>query len=219
MIYERAYLLQANPTELRPLIISGVGQTPLNVERNKTSQLIIVEFTLALTWPELILLYAVIDAYLISTRTYTTATQLDASVTDEWNVLAVATDIATYTIPAWILFDEGNNIELYIVWTFAANANSKRVQVYLWTSLIYDTLAQGQNDWSFRLIAKVFKDWTSQKIGVDVWYSDEVTLFPDEYRFEATAVDMSISQIIKVVATWVDTNDIVKKFHKVFYNL
>lgn len=132
-------------------------------------------------------------------------------VTDVPNDWAFETNIAEYTVPGEMLWNDGDSVFLESFWKFWTTANGKRLKAYVWLETVFDSWSQAQNDWDWHLIIKVFKSWLTQKVIVSAKYSDEVTLFADVIEYTNTTQDTTVDMLVRVTGEGIDPDDVTCK--------
>lgn len=132
---------------------------------------------------------------------------LNANTTLTGNEGTGEDDLSAYTIPADTLNTNGDQIEFIMTFTFAANANAKRVRVYYGATTIYDSGSQNQNSGSMEIRGTIIrKGATSQLISFS--QNNDAALFPIRSGYTTAAETLSSTVILKATAEAVADNDI-----------
>lgn len=125
------------------------------------------------------------------------------------NVGAGEDDLQVHTVPANQLATQGQWIEFEFVFTFAANANSKRVRLYYAGNLFYDSTAQVQNGGVLIVRGRIVRGTTNSfYIPFTVQSAATVPLFTSTVAHFVGTVVFGSSQIVKSTGTAVADNDV-----------
>lgn len=143
--------------------------------------------------------------------------QVSNVVTDVVNDGAFETDLAVYTIPQEMLWDDGDAVSLEAFGEFWTTINGKRIKAYAWSETVFDSWSQIQNDWDWNVVVKIFKSWLNQRVLVSATYSDEVTLFGDVIKYTETTQDMVTDMLIRVTWEGIDPDDVTCKVSTASY--
>lgn len=139
---------------------------------------------------------------------------LNINTTPVGNIGVGADDLITYSLPANMMKNNGDYLEVEGWGTLAANANSKTITVNFGSQVIYTTAANAANggSWSFR--AKIVRlTETTQSIDVD-FLSNNTTLQNDANYPTVTTdgtQDLTTAIAIKCTGEAVDDNDIIQQ--------
>jgi hypothetical protein len=160
---------------------------------------------------------AIGDTYISSASTWNgKGANLVTNTTDVGNVGAGVDDLITYTIPAGKLATNGDYLEFTMTFVFAANANSKQVQVIYGGTTVYASGAQAQNDGTMEIRGTIIRTGAAtQKITFHE--INNGTLFTDYADYVTAAETLSGTVVLKATGEGVNTGDITQKILTVKY--
>lgn len=132
---------------------------------------------------------------------------LSFNYTPASNINAGATDLMSYSLPANMMKNNGDYLEIEAWGTFGANANNKRVTLNFGSQTIFDTGTSAINGGSWSFSGKVSRiSATSQKINTTGVYNNLAQSQPT-----TGTQDLAQATIIKCVGTGVSSNDITQE--------
>lgn len=126
------------------------------------------------------------------------------------NVTTGEDNLLTVSIPADALLGGGTGYRLRCWGTFAANANAKRVRVYLGATLIFDTGALAFNGTKWKYEALILRTGTDAQDCSVEWKSTDA-LKPYDLNFPTAIEDENAAITFKTTGEGVATNDIVQE--------
>jgi hypothetical protein len=142
-------------------------------------------------------------------------TNVITHVVNDW---AFETNLAEYIVPSEMLWYNGDAVFLEAVWSFGANANGKKLKVYVWSEVVYDSTSQIQSWGKWSVSLWVYKsDIVAQKVIVKVDYSSDVLLFTKQLVSVGTTQDMTVDMTIRVTGEWIDPDDVVSNLSVASY--
>lgn len=127
------------------------------------------------------------------------------------NVDAGEDDLKTRSILANTLNQTYGSIYFQMVFTFAANANSKQVKAYLQTSQVYASSAQNQNGGALTLEGRIMRGTSATDTRVNVWTTG-TTLYPAGTTYTVTAEDVTTALTLKATGEGVGSADIAQRY-------
>lgn len=134
----------------------------------------------------------------------------NVNTTSVGNVDAGEDDLIQYTLIANSLDADGSFLEIEAFGIFAANANNKRIRLYLGSTVLIDTTAIAANSGSWIINSRVIRvSSNSQKIITKI-ISDN-TLIVDSANYVLGAEDLTTGLIIKCTGEATTTNDVVQE--------
>lgn len=132
------------------------------------------------------------------THTTGTLAVVDVSVS---NTSTSATDLQTYVMPAGMMFDNGDQIEIIAAGTFAANTNNKTVALVLGSTTLYTTSAAAANAGSWMIRAIVSRTGSATQRSMAAWNSSNATIGIAGALYVAGTEDFTTALTIKTVGT------------------
>jgi hypothetical protein len=136
--------------------------------------------------------------------------------TDVGNVGAGEDDLHSKSIAASTLSVDGEALEATFVFTFAANANSKRVRIYFGATAVYDSTAQVQNGGSLSVRVRIVRTGAATQRGSATAVNDAGTpLFGDVHQYTTPGETLSGAVTFKATGEGVADNDIVNKMTEI----
>lgn len=126
------------------------------------------------------------------------------------NLGSAATNLMTYTLPASVMGANSVGLISTAAGTFAANSNNKQVQVYLNTSLLFDTGTIAANNGSWRLVCEIVRTGTSSQVASTSWTSSSALLPGSAGWASASAPMTAATNVFKIVATGTADADITQ---------
>ena len=135
---------------------------------------------------------------------------LYTSAEETGNTGAAVTDLASYTMFADALGNNGDYIDIEAWGTFAANANAKQIRLYFGTSVIFNSTSLVLNAGSWYLKAKVIREQEAAQNAISSVLSSNTTLVPTT-ELTNTSEDDGAAIIIKTTGTGVATDDIIQR--------
>lgn len=132
---------------------------------------------------------------------------LNVNTTAVGNVGAGADDLITYTLPANSLSTNNYFVRITAFGTFAANANSKQLEMLFGSTVVYDTGAQLQNGGSWRIQATVIRTGAATQKAI-AHFVGAATLFGDDSSYTTPAETLSSTVTIKCRGTGTSNDDI-----------
>lgn len=135
---------------------------------------------------------------------------LNVSTTPASNDDINATNLSSYTLPAKMMKNNGDYLEIETWGTFAANGNGKNVTLEFGSQVILTTGATSPNDGSWRIGASILRlSATTQEIDAFI-ISGNTTISTFSIRTAGTQ-DLTQSVIIKCTGTGGASGDISQK--------
>jgi hypothetical protein len=136
--------------------------------------------------------------------------------TDVGNVGAGEDDLHSESIAGSTLSVDGEALEATFVFTFAANANSKRVRIYFGATAVYDSTAQVQNGGSLSVRVRIVRTGAATQRASATAVNDAGTpLFGDVHQYTTPGETLSGAVTFKATAEAVADNDVVNKMTEI----
>lgn len=133
---------------------------------------------------------------------------INTNVTPTGNVLAVETNLASYSLPSNSLSIDGDFIDIQCYGTFAANANNKQLRLYFGSTLIFDTGAVAANAGSWEIKASVAREDLADQLTIASIISSNALITPTTNLTDPSE-SLNTPILIRITGTGVANNDIL----------
>ncbi len=136
---------------------------------------------------------------------------LAVNTTPVGNVTTGEDDLITYSLTGGVMSANGQTLEFEMAGTFAANANNKRIRVYLGATVLFDTTALAINGKEWRIMGRIIRTGAAtQKSVVVATTSDALLVSSCDYV--SGAEDLTTTLVLKATGEGTNTDDIVQEF-------
>lgn len=142
---------------------------------------------------------------------------IETLTTDTGNVGAGEDDLHSHTVAAAMLAVNGECLEFEMWFSFAANANSKRVRVKYGATTLYDSGAQNQNGGVMKVAGRIIRTGAAtQKALVHITMDAATDLFdPVDLAITTPAETLSGTVVLKATGEAVADNDVLQRYTEV----
>ena len=135
---------------------------------------------------------------------------LDANMTVVGNVGTGEDDLMTYTLPDGLLKRDNWGLRITSLFTFANNANNKRVRLYLGGSSVYDTTAVAAQNTSMVAVTNIIRTGDASQVIFGTVNSNDSTIADGSY-YAAGSVNLLAAATFKATGEATSTDDIVQR--------
>jgi len=132
---------------------------------------------------------------------------LNANTTASGNTGSGEDNLMTYTIPADTLNTNGDQIDFTMTFTFAANANSKRVKLYYGATTIFDSGSQNQNSGSMEIRGTIVRTGATTQL-ISFSQNNDASSFTIRSGYTTAAETLSSTVVLKATGEGSADNDI-----------
>ena len=132
---------------------------------------------------------------------------LNANTSASGNTGSGEDNLMTYTIPADTLNTNGDQIDFTMTFTFAANANSKRVKLYYGATTIFDSGAQNQNSGSMEIRGTIVRTGATTQL-ISFSQNNDASSFTIRSGYTTAAETLSSTVVLKATGEGSADNDI-----------
>lgn len=137
--------------------------------------------------------------------------RITTNVTSTPTVDASEDDLMSYTLPAQRLYENGQTLEITAWGTTAANANNKRVKLYIGGTVVLDSGAIAANNKPWFLRATLIRSSTTAGLAISEGQFNGAAIQVTHTGVTVASTGWDATQIIKVTGTGTAAADIAQK--------
>jgi len=133
----------------------------------------------------------------------------NVNTTPVGNVGAGEDNLMTYTLPANTIKTAGSQLQIQATGTFAANANNKRLRLYIGAATLIDSGAAAINGGSWSIVSTIVRKTDNTQNAITTVTASNGS-FTTEMTYSNPNVTLSSNQLIKVTGEATANDDIVQ---------
>lgn len=138
---------------------------------------------------------------------------LVVNVTPVGNAGGGEDNLMGYAVPPGVLTRDGEYLEAAMGFTFAANANNKRVRVYFGSTLLYDTSALALNDKAMSINVLLIRKTATSQVCMARMQANDGVLATSSVDYTAAAETLAASTLtLKATGEATSDNDVVQQY-------
>jgi len=138
------------------------------------------------------------------------ASQINEDMVAVGNIGVGEDDLITYSMPASVLSEDGDTLDITAFGTVAANANNKTIKLYFGSTVLIDTGAVAANSGSWYINSKIARISVTSEKAITEIISDNLLII-DSASFKSPTADTAAAIEIKCTGEATSDNDIVQE--------